>query len=154
MAERAGDVHEDCGGRGVHLLKILIFLRRRYESLHARSGRDYSEPDHAFVSPLLLELLHVPALIMLAGVRASLIVPFQDHVLAFVIGELLRLSVIINGGEAGGRIADFYRQRGGNKKDDSGEENCNTREQPAHNSSELSSNHFSATCAINGARTR
>src|SRR6185437_12935570 len=107
MAERPGDVHEDCGGRGVHLLKILIFLCRRYESLHARSGRDHSQPDHAFVSPLLLELLHVPALIMLAGVRAPLIVPFQDHVLAFVIGELLRLSVIINGVKPGAGSPTF-----------------------------------------------
>ena len=64
----------------------LVLLLRRNIALGARSRRDHREPDHTLVGPFFLQPLHVAALVMLLSERTSIVVPFENHKLTFVIG--------------------------------------------------------------------
>src|SRR6185437_5393176 len=68
---------------------------------------------------------------MLARVRAALVMPFQHHVLAFIFGQLLHLSVIVNRAEAGSGIAHLHSQCADCKRQNGGRNNSEPTE-PAH----------------------
>ena len=70
----------DIGGACVHLLWRVV-------TLLARSGRDDGEPLHAAFSILLLQLLHVSAVVVFTYVRAAVVEPFQNHPFTSVVGQ-------------------------------------------------------------------
>src|SRR5438045_5355904 len=63
----------------MHLLHIVVFLIRGYVALCARSRRDHGKPDDSLAGPFLPQTLHVAALIVLLGLRTSVVVPLQHH---------------------------------------------------------------------------
>jgi hypothetical protein len=69
-----------------------------------------------------LQGLHVSALVVLDGVRAIVIVPFEHHVLAFVLVEALRFTVGVGSVKVGRRGADLNSagRSGGGQGEDGG----------------------------------
>src|SRR5262249_23699930 len=96
----------------MHLLHVRVLLVGRYVSLSAGSGRNHSEPDHAFVSPLLLELLHIAAVVMLLREWTPVVVPFQNNKLALIVGKFVRLSVAVGAGEVWRMVPNLDCERG------------------------------------------
>src|SRR5689334_18038904 len=93
MPQRSTRIHEYRRRRGIHGLQIFVFLRRSNKALRSRRGRDHGKPHYAFTGPFFLQALHVPALIMLPGVWAALVVPLQDHKLTLIAGEALLFAI-------------------------------------------------------------
>src|ERR1700721_2306902 len=90
----------------MHLSQIFVFLKWRDVALSAGSRRQDCEPDDAFPGPLFLQGLHVPGYIVLAGVRAALVVPFQDDVFSTRLSKRLASAVRVLNGERGRLVSD------------------------------------------------
>src|ERR1700735_3390775 len=103
----AGGVEKGGCGRGVDLRDVGILFGAGHEALSARSRREDGEPDDSFGGPLLLEVLHVAAGVVLTGVGAAVVGPFEDYEFTAVLGELVGLAVGVGGGEVRGGVADF-----------------------------------------------
>ena len=79
------------------------------------------EPDDAFADGRLLEALHCACFVMVCAERTIGIVSFKYDDFAFVIAELVGLSVDICAGEVRGRLAYF----GITKRDESAPQSRN-----------------------------
>ncbi len=110
MADLSSGV-EQCGGRRSLLLRqVAVLFARSHVSLLARRGRQNREPNYAATRPLLLQLLHVAAVVVLPYVGAAVVVPLEDHILSAVIRQVNRLAVARRGGEFGRCFAGFPGQ--------------------------------------------
>src|SRR5262249_26248648 len=111
VADTSIRVEDDGGRRSAHLLDVLVLISRGDIALGSGSGRDHREPYHAFGGPFLLQALHVAALVMLARVRAALVVPLKYHVLAVIGGEFLRMAPAIGRRKVRRRGSDGWSLR-------------------------------------------
>ena len=90
-------------GRGLALGGQLVGLGRRHVALLARRRGDDREPDDALAGRLLLERLHVAALVVLPHVRAVVVRPLEHDDLAAVVARLTCLPVVAPAVKRGAR---------------------------------------------------
>ena len=121
MAQVPVGIEQDCAGRCAHALGIGVFFGGGDVALTARRGRYHREPHHSLRRPLFLQALHVAALIMLAGVRASLVVPLQHHEFSAIGRKSVRAAVAVGSGEIGRGFADLGRKSRETEKADNQE---------------------------------
>ena len=85
MTDRAFGIEDGRSRLSAHLLQVGILLAGIHVTLRARGGGDDGEPHHALRRPLLLQGLHIAALVVLDGVGAIVVMPLQHHELAVVL---------------------------------------------------------------------
>src|SRR5262249_31100218 len=105
-------------GAGLPRRRELVGLLGRDVALRPRRGRDEGEPDDALARDLLLERLHVAALVVLAHVRTVVVRPLEHHELAALIGEAHALAGRGRGREARSGLADLCRGGPGVRHDE------------------------------------
>jgi len=74
-------------------------------ALFTRRGGDNGEPDDALGGVLLLELLHIPAGVVLFHERAFVIEPFENDEFAAEVGQFVGGALGVGEGEFGGGFA-------------------------------------------------
>src|SRR5580658_9064647 len=84
-ANLPGGVEQRGSRRSLHLGHIVILFARGRVPLLARRRRKNREPYDAARSPLLLQPLHVAAVVVLSHVWASIVVPLQDDILSAIV---------------------------------------------------------------------
>src|ERR1700687_4609797 len=107
MPDFAAGVQKSGGGHGLHLLLVSILLIGSYIPLRPWRRRNNREPDDTFSCPLLLQMLHVATVVVLASVRAAVVVPLQDHELAAIVRQTVRLAIAAGCGEVWRRISNL-----------------------------------------------
>src|SRR5271165_1796707 len=115
MADLSDWVEQRSGRRSLHFRQVFILLARSHISLFARRRRDNREPDDALPGPVFLQALHIAAFVVLAHVRAPVVVPLKHYVLAAVILEAKCFSATGRCREVRRCLADFRsrdQQRG------------------------------------------
>src|ERR1700761_1925101 len=90
-----------------HFLNVGVFLAGIDVTLSSRGRGDDGEPDDSLRGPLLLQRLHVSALVVLDGVWAIAVVPLEHHVLAFVLVEALGFAGGVGSVKVGCRGTDL-----------------------------------------------
>src|SRR5438876_1033478 len=90
MADLATGIQESGRRCGLHPRQVGILLFGRHVALFARGRGNDREPYDAARNPLLLELLHISAVVMLARVRATVVVPFKHDKFAAIIRHAVR----------------------------------------------------------------
>src|ERR1700733_6469247 len=106
MAYLAGWIQQSGRWHCVHLGHVVVLFARGHITLFSRRGRKNGEPHHSAPGPLLLQTLHVAAVILLPDVGASVVVPFEHNILSKVCRELNRLAVACRSGEVRRSLAN------------------------------------------------
>src|SRR5271154_6656458 len=92
MTDLTAWIEHGSGWGGLHLSEVLVLIARVHVSLIARSGRNYREPDDPLRSPLLLQPLHIAAVVVFLHVRASVVVPLKHDEFPMIVRKMNGLS--------------------------------------------------------------
>jgi len=112
LADLPGGVEEDSGGGCILVLGVDVGLGAGAMALFARRGGDDGEPDDALGGVLLLELLHIPAGVVLFHEGALVVEPFQDDKFTAEVGKLVGRTLGVGEGEFRGGFAGFNGGKG------------------------------------------
>src|ERR1700683_3957928 len=97
MPDFSARVEQRGGRRSLHLREVGVLVPGGHVALLPRRRRKNREPNNSLARPLLLQPLHVPASIMLADIRAPVVVPFENYIFSAIVGEPKRFAIAGSG---------------------------------------------------------